>query len=70
MHIVKLLQTWLIETEGNKGVIVCLGQGGLWLLHLVMYIYVKCESAIRVYFCYNEYSIIIVLLTTFWLLFM
>ena len=30
MHIVKLLQTWLIETTvGNRGVIIYLGQGGL-----------------------------------------
>ena len=29
MHIVKLLQTWLMETEGNIAVITCLGQGDL-----------------------------------------
>ena len=29
MHIVKLLQTWLIETEGNMGVMICFYQGGL-----------------------------------------
>ena len=29
MHIVKLLQAWLIETEGNIGVLSYLGQGGL-----------------------------------------
>ena len=30
MHIIKLLQTWLIETEGNMGgVLSCLSEGGL-----------------------------------------
>ena len=29
MHIVKLLQTWLINTEGKLGVMICLGQGSL-----------------------------------------
>ena len=29
MHVVKPLQTWLIETEGNMGLMICLGQGGL-----------------------------------------
>ena len=29
MHLVKLLQTWLIETEGNMGVMICFYQGGL-----------------------------------------
>ena len=27
--IVRLLQTWFIETEGNMGIIICLSQGGL-----------------------------------------
>ena len=31
MQVVKLLQTWLIETEGNMGVMICLDQGGLAL---------------------------------------
>ena len=29
MHVVKLLQTWLIKTEGNMRVMICPGQGGL-----------------------------------------
>ena len=30
MHIVKLLQTWLIKTEGNMGVMIFLGKGSLY----------------------------------------
>ena len=29
MHIVKLLQNWLMEIEGNIEVMICLSQGGL-----------------------------------------
>ena len=29
MHIIKLLQTQLIETEGNMGVMIYISQGGL-----------------------------------------
>ena len=42
-HIVKLLQTWLIETKdtaGNRGVMICLGQCGL-----------RCLSASFIFRC-------------------
>ena len=29
MYIVKLLQTWLLETEGIMGAMIYFGQGGL-----------------------------------------
>ena len=29
MHVVKPQQTWLVETEGNMGLMICLGKGGL-----------------------------------------
>ena len=39
MHIVKLVQTWLIETEGNMGVMICLSQGGLRSLSALSSLY-------------------------------
>ena len=54
MHVVKPLQTWLIETEGNMGLMICLGQGGLrslsalrWyhsFLCLVFVIWLSCVT--------------------------
>ena len=42
INFLKQLQTWLIKSEGNMGVTICLGQGGLHFPN------VSCSSGLNV----------------------